>query len=297
MFNVTGDGMTVPTEAPTMVGVSAIAGLRVWLDGLSLHPETVLYARDRFGLDADALRELDIKGFDPDTDESGYTPVGRSFGSFPRMVVPFHGFDGVARGVQGRDLSGKCPGRWVGLKNPTGSRWALYGVFPGSGGYGATIITEGPSDALTAVAVGYDAVAVRGASLAASPELVQELADGLRGTQVIVAGDADTAGTTFTERLAAGLAGHGIEVYALAIPAGVGDLNDWRNRNADAFPAELHRAVSAAKVPRAAAELSESREISNRTGTDSVTRDEGMEAARILAGLMARFGESDAMNA
>ncbi|WP_228387343.1 phage/plasmid primase, P4 family [Streptomyces katsurahamanus] len=221
----------------------------------------------------------------------------RAFTRYPRLTVPFKDFQGVVRGLQGRDLSGACPGRWVGLTNPDGYRWGLYGVFRGSGGYGATIVTEGPSDALTAVSVGYDAVAVRGASLAGSPELVAELAEGLRGTQVIVAGDNDAAGNAFTERLAAGLAEHGIDVYVLAIPARGDDLSDWRKRDPVAFPSALHRAVQSARVPRAAVAASESREISTRTGADSVSVDEGNEAARVIAGLMARYGESDAMNA
>ncbi|MFJ8394373.1 phage/plasmid primase, P4 family [Streptomyces sp. NPDC094144] len=221
----------------------------------------------------------------------------RAFTRFPRLTVPFKDFLGNIAGLQGRDLSGTCPGRWVGLSNPEGYRWALYGVFRGSGGYGATIVTEGPSDALTAVALGYDVVMVRGASLAGSPELVAELAEGLRGTQVIVAGDNDTAGNTFTERLSKGLASHGIDVYALAIPRAGDDLTDWRKRDPLVFPSEFHRAVQTARLPRAAAEATESREITVRTGADSVSVDEGNEAARILAGLLARYGSSDAMNA
>ncbi len=297
MFNVTGEGNTVPKEPPAIVGPGPIAGLRVFLNALTLYPETVAYARDRFGLDEAALVDLGIKGFHPEYDPSGFMAVTRAFAEYPRMVVPLCGFDGVARGVQGRDLSGKCPGRWVGLKNPEGHRWALYGVFRGSGGYGATIVTEGPSDALTAVALGYDVVFVRGASLAGNPDLVAELAEGLRGTQVIVAGDNDNAGNTFTERLSRGLSEYGIEVYALSIPRKGDDLNAWRLRDPEGFPAAFHRAVSSAKVARLAAEVKASAEITVRTGADSVSADEGNEAARIIAGLLTRFGESDAMNA
>jgi putative DNA primase/helicase len=294
---VTGEGNTVPKDPPAIVGPGPIAGLRVFLDSLTLYPETVAYARDRFGLDEAAITDLGIRGFHPDSDSSGFMAVTTAFAKFPRMVVPLCGFDGIARGVQGRDLSGKCPGRWVGLKNPPGHRWALYGVFRGSGGYGATIVTEGPSDALTAVALGYDVVFVRGASLAGNPGLVAELARGLRGTQVVVAGDNDTAGNMFTERLSTGLGEHGIDVYALAIPRQGDDLNAWRLRNPDAFPTEFHRAVQSARLPRQAAEVKASAEITVRTGADSVSADEGNEAARIIAGLLARFGESDAMNA
>ncbi|MEW1550967.1 phage/plasmid primase, P4 family [Streptomyces tsukubensis] len=269
----------------------------MFLNSLSVTGESLVYAKERFGLDLAALNDLGVVGFDPAEDSTTFPAVTRAFTDFPRMVVPLFGFDGVARGLQGRDLSGSCPGRWVGLRNPQGNRWALYGVFRGTGGYGATVITEGPSDALTAVALGYDVVFIRGASLAANPDLVAELADGLRGTQVVVAGDNDNAGSTFTERLSQGLAKHDIEVYALAIPRRGDDLNAWRMRDVEGFPAAFHRAVANAKIARIAAEAQESREISTRTGADSVSADEGSEAVRIIAGLLARFGESDAMNA
>ncbi|MGY1440184.1 toprim domain-containing protein [Streptomyces reniochalinae] len=77
--------------------------------------------------------------------------------------------------------------------------------------------------------MGYDAVAVRGASLASNPELVAELAAGLKGAQVIVCGDNDTAGNGFTARLADGLAGHGVDVFTLEVPYEGADLTDWRN--------------------------------------------------------------------
>ncbi|KIQ62418.1 hypothetical protein TR51_25610 [Kitasatospora griseola] len=298
LFDVTGEGKTVPKEPPTLVGVGPIAGLRTFLDSLTVGEPAIEYAADRFGLDGHALADLGIKFFDPERSPSGFYPITRAFAEYPRMVVPLCGFDGVARGAQGRDLSGLCPGRWVGLKNVQGSRWALYGVFRGSGGYGATIVTEGPSDALTAVALGYDVVFVRGASLAASPDLVAELAAGLAGTQVIVAGDNDSAGNTFTERLSKGLAEHGIEVYALSIPRRGDDLNAWRMRDPEAFPAEFHRAVSTARVARLAAEHKASAEITTRTGSGSVSADQGLEAKRVIDELAKRFGEgTDALNA
>ncbi|MFF2039356.1 phage/plasmid primase, P4 family [Kitasatospora sp. NPDC058170] len=224
----------------------------------------------------------------------------RAFLAYPRLTVPLRNFRGVAHGLQGRDLSGQCPGRWLSLQNPKGSRWGLYGVFKGQGGYGTTIITEGPGDALTAVSVGYDAVAVRGASLAGSPELWEELAEGLKGSHVLVAGDNDKAGKGFSQRLAEGLAAHGIEVYALDLPNTVEDLTDWRESGPAGFPLALHRAVKEARPVRGSAEVQAHAvavELTDRTGADVVTGDQGSEAARILAGLINRYGESDAMNA
>ncbi|QPB09572.1 DNA primase [Streptomyces phage Sycamore] len=302
MFDATGDGMTVPKEPPAMVGSAHTAALSMYVDATAGKlwdfsapgaDAARSYIVERFGLNEDTAAELEL-GFSADVPMAF---IKQAFTSYPRLTVPLMDFDGIPRGLQGRDLSGKCPGRWVGLSNPRGHRWALYGVFRGSGGYGATIVTEGPSDALTAVALGYDVVFVRGASLAASPELVAELAAGLKGTQVIVAGDNDAAGNTFTERLSKGLAEHGIDVYALSIPRAGDDLNGWRMRDPEAFPSAFHRAVQSAKLPRAAAAANESREISVRTGADSVSVDEGNEAARIIAGLIAKYDQSDAMNA
>lgn len=301
LFDVTGEGNTVPKEPPAIVNAGHIAALAFFVDctrnALQLDENANAaraYAINRFGLTPELAEELEL----------GYAPVGaqfryasRAFTNYPRLTVPFKDFEGNPHGLQGRDLSGDCPGRWVGLTNPDASRWGLYGVFRGSGGYGATIVTEGPSDALTAVALGYDVVMVRGASLAGSPELVRDLAYGLKGTQVIVAGDNDSAGNTFTERLAKGLGDYGIDVYALAIPRAGDDLNAWRMRNPAAFPSAFHRAVQSARLPQAAALQKASAEITVRTGADSVSVDEGNEAARIIAGLIAKYDQSDAMNA
>ncbi|WP_209441955.1 toprim domain-containing protein, partial [Kitasatospora aureofaciens] len=151
-------------------------------------------------------------------------------------------FDGRPHGLQGRDLSGDCPGRWVSLKNPKGQRWGQYGVFRGEGGYGVTIVSEGPGDGLTAVAVGYDAVCIRGAALTASPELIKELADGLKGSLVVVAGDGDKAGQRFNRALAEGLGAHGVQVRALDLPGGASDLTAWREADPQGFPFALHKA-------------------------------------------------------
>jgi putative DNA primase/helicase len=255
------------------------------------------YCADRFGLDEDTAAELDLGYAAPG---AGFQYTSRAFVNFARLTVPFRDFHGIARGLQGRDLTGQCPGRWVSLTNPDGARWAPYGVFQGQGGYGVTLVTEGPGDALTAVAVGYDAVAVRGASLAGSPGLIAELAAGLKGSQVIVCGDNDTAGHGFTRRLADGLAEHGVSVYVLQLPHAGDDLTDWRRRDPDAFPVLLHGAVKAARPARDAADAladATAAEVADRTGVDVVTSEQGKEAGRVLRDLVGRYGESDAMNA
>ncbi|MET9617137.1 phage/plasmid primase, P4 family [Kitasatospora indigofera] len=308
LFDVEGQAVTVPSERPSLIGPGATASLANYVD----NTVTVLgkqddewatvaarYAWERFGLDLEACHELGV-GVDDGTMISGFPHRSRAFLAFPRLTVPLRDFRGVARGLQGRDLTGRCPGRWLSLMNPKGSRWGLYGAFKGQGGYGTTIVAEGPGDALTAVACGYDAVAVRGASLAGSPELVAELAEGLRGQLVLLAGDNDKAGQGFTARLAEGLAAHGIEAYALVAPNSGEDLTDWRKRDPIGFPLALHRAVREARPVRGSAEaqaLAVSAELTDRTGADAVTPEQGTEAARILAGLIGRYGDSDAMNA
>ncbi|MEV7402861.1 phage/plasmid primase, P4 family [Streptomyces sp. NPDC091267] len=317
LFETTGEGRTVPAEKPALVGTAQTAALASYVDAASVALGTWgetwadaarQYIADRFGLDADTAAEL-LLGVDDgrvpgleyaDAQGKARNYRSRPYRQFPRLTVPLNDFRGIPRGLQGRDLTGRCPGRWLSLSNPDGMRWAPYGVFRGSGGYGVTLVTEGPGDALTAVSVGYDAVAVRGASLVNNPDLVRELADGLRGTQVIVAGDNDTAGNGFTARLVEGLSAHGIEVYALSIPEAGWDLTDWRVSDPESFADALHRAVKNAQPARSAVDSENhavSTAVADRTGADFVSRDQGMEAARMLGELTKRYGETHAINA
>lgn len=296
MFNVSGVGATVPKERPALVSGQHAEQLQAYTLRASVRfQDAAAYAWRRFGISHEQAHELGLGVDDGGDDEFEYR--SSSFTRFPRLTVPLYDFEGVARGLQGRDLSGKCPGRWVSLRNPEGCRWAAYGVFRGHGGYGATLITEGPGDALSAVSVGYDSVAVRGASLAGSPELLAELGDGLRGTQVVVCGDADSAGQGFAQRLAHGLAAYGIDVYTLSLPAGVGDLTEWREGAPEAFASALHSAVRSARLSSVSAVTNATAELSQRTGAEIISSSQGEDAARVLAELVSRYGESDAMNA
>ncbi|MER6365040.1 phage/plasmid primase, P4 family [Kitasatospora sp. NPDC001527] len=307
LFDVTGPGSTVTSARPELVEVRHVAGLAAYVDRASA--ALVDQAEDnrvgriargylsaRFGVDLETAADLQL-GADDGHQGEGFAYLSRGYRAFPRLVVPLVGFDGVARGLQGRDLSGDDPARWVSLANPKGFRWSPYGVFRGQGGYGTWLVCEGPSDALTACAVGYDSVAIRGASLSHSPELVAELAEGLRGSLVILAGDRDEAGAGFTRRLADGLAEHGVTVLVLEIPSGVGDLTEWRESDPAGFAAELHRAVAVAR-PLAAVAPAEapypSRELVPAATGD---QDGAADAAGILADLVDRYGESDALNA
>jgi putative DNA primase/helicase len=252
LFDVDGQGArTVSSAAPEAVGIAEIAGLRAFVDATTAQlaaddDVAVRYLMDRFGVDPDVALDLGL-GYCSPGDRS-YPWLSRGFTRFPRLTVPLAGFDGVIRGLQGRDLSGKCPARWVGLTNVAGRTWAKYGIFRSGAGFDTVLICEGPGDALTAVGAGYDAVAVRGAGLARNAALVAELAEGLSGSDVVIAGDRDNGGRGFNAELATSLVKAGVMVRRLEIPHEGDDLTDWRARDPSAFPATLHAAVRAAEV-------------------------------------------------
>ncbi|WP_431888692.1 phage/plasmid primase, P4 family [Nocardiopsis alba] len=303
------DGVTVKSGGTSVPGPGPgeIAALAVYVDrtsGVLADAATSWadtareYVAARFGLDADTARELAL-GVDTGGGPA-FAHVSGRYSRYPRLTVPFHGFDGVPRGLQGRDLSGQCSARWVSLTNPEGMTWSRYGVFRSGGSYGTYLVTEGPGDALTAVGVGYDAVAVRGASLASSPALVAELADGLQDGHVIIAGDNDDAGRSFTATLAAALRERGVTAHTLEIPHEGDDLTDWRARDPEAFPDALHEAVRLARPVAAPAEVQadeRAAELDAATGTDVVSRDDGRHAAELLAAYMDRYGDTDVLRA
>ncbi|MER7922135.1 phage/plasmid primase, P4 family [Streptomyces sp. NPDC096057] len=252
---------TISSTAPESVGIAEIAGLRAavdrWTEELQdteTEPteffETARkYAFDRFGLTPELCADLNV-GLSTQAEQSKPW-LSRSFTRYPRLTVPLAGFDGVIRGLQGRDLSGKCPARWVGLTNVEGRTWAKYGVLRSGAGFDTVLICEGPGDALTAVGAGYDAVAIRGAGLARNAALVAELADGLRDLDVVIAGDRDRAGAGFTDSLAGALVKAGVMVRRLEIPTEGDDLTDWRARDPEQFPQDLHTRVRSAAVVKA----------------------------------------------
>ncbi|MFD5161002.1 phage/plasmid primase, P4 family [Streptomyces hawaiiensis] len=271
LFDVVNDlgASTISAKAPESIGPGEIAGLRMFVDetsaalapepdaashvsdrfGLTLESEASSYLFDRFGLTLETAEDLGVGYSAPGPRPQPW--LSRGFTRYPRVTVPLAGFDGVVRGLQGRDLSGKCPARWVSLTNVDGKQWAKYGVMRSGAGYDTVLICEGPGDALTAVGAGYDAVAIRGAGLARNAALVEELADGLRDLDVVIAGDRDRAGAGFTDSLAVALVKAGVMVRRLEIPNDGDDLTDWRERDPETFPGELHAAVRSASVVEA----------------------------------------------
>src|SRR5690625_4663213 len=186
------------------------------------------YARSRFGVDSEMEDRLRL-GYDAGA-EFPFEHLSSTFARFPRLTVPLIGFDGVTRGLQGRDITGQCTRRWVSISNPDGTSWAKYGVMRGGEPGGSWIVTEGPGDGLAAAAAGWNVAVVRGAALVRNQALVDELAEGMRGADVYVAGDADPAGQRFAADLARVLGAR-----PLRLPDGVKDLGAWYEEEPQTF--------------------------------------------------------------
>lgn len=196
------------------------------------HPAHV-YAAERFGLTWDDFLRLGL----------GYAT---DLGGGPRLVVPFRDARGIARGFQARALDRDAAVRWLGPKSPDGRSWAKTGFLHGAGGWAEwLLVTEGPSDGLTACGAGFDAVFVRGAALAGNPEVVASIKEAAGDRAVVVFGDADAAGDTFARTLVGALSAAGVAVVVSARP-GAADLTDWRAADPAAFQDALVTTVQTA---------------------------------------------------
>ncbi|MCP3800212.1 phage/plasmid primase, P4 family [Allokutzneria sp. A3M-2-11 16] len=247
LFDVDGVATVTGTE-PTDVDPAAVAALAVYVTAATntyANSDAQTYVQRRFGVTADIARQLRL-GFDDGTVSVGRARDYRTTGyaAHPRLVVPFADWDGVTRGLQGRDLSGACPARWLNLASPKGMRWSGVGVFRVADSFPTVLVTEGPGDALTAVAAGYTAVAVRGSGVARAQRTAQEIAARADAGEVVLVGDNDQAGTAFVDALAANLASLGITARVLAVPPEHEDLTAWRETAPQGFPRALHEAVA-----------------------------------------------------
>lgn len=207
------------------------------------------YASSRFGVDAVLAEALGLGFDDGSVPHPGLGLSATAYRADDRLVVPFRDFDGVPRGLQARALSATAGVRWSGPVNPeSGSSWAKHGVFRGESGLpGAEIvITEGPGDALTVAAAGYDSVCVRGATLGANVALADHLAANLQGHRVIVAGDADAAGAAFIATICEALSSRGVNTHRLTIPQGLSDVTEWREADPASFRPRFAAAVQTA---------------------------------------------------
>lgn len=216
-----------------------------WSELLPGAPDALAYLNDRFGVTLEIAERLGL----------GYTtelPGG------PRVVIPFRDRQGAARGFQARALDPQARARWIGPKSPEGASWAKLGWFAGLAGWDEVLVCEGPGDALTGAAVGYDTVCVAGASLASKPAIADAIADMVGARTAVIAGDGDPAGRQFAARLAGGLSERGVRCRVADMPDGK-DLTDLREDAPDYFGREIVRLVVQA------------REVQ---GTDSLAWDE-----------------------
>jgi DNA primase len=99
---------------------------------------------------------------------------------------------------------------------------------------GGIVVTEGPLDALSALAAGYQASAILGAGTI-TPAIADRLA--ATGQRLLLALDNDPEGRHAHDRLAGLLAERGATWSALPIPEHHGDLNAWHAANRDRWPA------------------------------------------------------------
>jgi len=231
-------------------GADDLVALGTFVQGTSgqyVGSQAAEYAAERFGITAADAARLRL-GFMPDRPRSSWSAVTGKFQEASRLVVPFLGFDGKPRGLQGRAL-GASDVRWCGLLNPEGASWSPIAVMERDNDDATVLVTEGPSDALTAYAAGFSAVAVRGAALARNEALMLQLVAGLRGRQVVVCGDDDRAGREFSSIISKGLHAAGIDSFELIMPDEHNDLNDWFKAAGSLFGTQLLGAVRDA--PRA----------------------------------------------
>jgi putative DNA primase/helicase len=129
--------------------------------------------------------------------------------SVPRLIVPFPGFDGKIRCLQGRSLDDDIDAELQGWISPStvegGYRWSNIGLFTHETESADLLICEGPGDGLTSYAAGTDCLFIRGAKFASNPEALAVVEAVTLGRRVFLAGDVDPSGQAFNADLAAHL--------------------------------------------------------------------------------------------
>jgi putative DNA primase/helicase len=231
--------LAVPTAKSTDVPADAadVARLAVQLDryaaDLDAEPSVLAYAEERFGVSRDDAVRLGLG-------------VATDLGGGPRLVVPFKDRAGIPRGFQARALEKDAAVRWLGPKSPDGRSWSKIGYLPGATGWDEVVVTEGPGDGLTACAVGYDVIFVRGAGLVGNPAAVDEIVAALDGRHAVIAGDGDVAGRRFSATLAEVLTSRGLPASILRVPDGQ-DVTSWREGAPARFPGAFIKAVQEAE--------------------------------------------------
>lgn len=172
-------------------------------------------------LSEEALR-LNSVGADPG--RRSHTRPETLAAAGPALVLPTHQH-AATRSVQLRLLRPRLTGaKYLSPRGGGrgGPRIAVYGSRDAT--TTTTVIAEGAIDALSAVSVGFNAIAVLGVA-AADERVADYLAQ--RPGRLVLAFDADDPGRTAQARLSALLAQRGRPPIHAAIPDGVSDINDW----------------------------------------------------------------------
>ena len=221
------------------VPVEARAALALQLDGYAsdyVGSESEAYASARFGVTPELAARLRL----------GHAT---NLGGGARLVVPFDTAAGLPMGFQARALANAPRAKWLGPANPAIGAWVKCAVLRSGHDWPQLLVTEGPGDGLTAVAAGYDTVAVRGASLGGHAEVLETIVEAANGRPVIVVPDSDGAGDKFARAIVEGLTPLGVKVSRLPIPfdTRVKDLTDWRADAGDRFADKLAEAVTRAE--------------------------------------------------
>jgi hypothetical protein len=147
---------------------------------------------------------------------------------FPAVVFPIRQ-DGHVVYTMSRHLRPVASRWWnTAERLAPNPRLALYRP-PGSP-VGGLVVTEGPLDALSALAAGYRAAAILGAGTV-SPTIADQLA--ATGQRLLLALDNDPEGRRAHQRFATLLTERGARWSALPIPERHGDLNAWHVANRD----------------------------------------------------------------
>jgi len=200
----------------------------------------------------------------------------------PRLSVPFRDIDGDVIGMQYRALRPDSSLRWTSEPNPSGESWSRIGFFPGARA-DVVVVTEGPSDALTAVGAGYSAIAVRGAGMLdkASAELIAEW---VGGGVAVVAADGDSAGLRFENTVTDLLSKTDVDLMKVSAPDG-GDLTDvFADGGADAVRSLLDARKPVTVVPVRDAVDFPFTDVGNAQLAVSLLRQSG-EALRFAPGM------------
>ena len=217
------DGGPVSTKAPSteLVTEAYLTQSDAYFAAAqALYPDSAAddYVRRRFKIEPDEAVEVHGLGFDPGTG-LGFGWVHGRYKLHPRVVVPFRNFDGRTVGFQGRSVNEQDnTNRWIGPTNPPGCFWSTVGVWDLGGDDQYWVLTEGPSDALTAAGGGVAAVCCRGAALSQNDHTIALLIAGLADKRVVLAGDDDRSGENFNTELGVALSEAGVQTHQLAYP-------------------------------------------------------------------------------